>query len=165
MLIPTLIMGIIAVVCFFIAYFKGEGGHLIGLKSAMDMTIQILPLLLCAFIVAGMIQVIVPNAVISKLVGTESGLRGIIIGSLAGGLAPGGPYICMPIVAGLLKTGASVGTMVAFVTGWALLAFARLPMDIGIVGWKFTAIRLGVTFLFPVIAGAIAQALFANIEL
>jgi hypothetical protein len=38
-------------------------------------------------------------------------------------------------------------------------------MDIGILGWKFTAIRLGVTFLFPIIAGMIAQAFFATVKL
>lgn len=165
MLIPIIIMGTLAIALLITAYLKGEGEHIIGMKSALNMTIQILPLLVFAFIVAGMIQVLLPQEVISKWVGTESGLRGIIIGTVAGGLSPGGPFVSLPVVAGLLRAGAGVGTMVAFLTGWSLLAVNRLPMDIGILGWKFTAIRLGVTFFFPPIAGIIAQALFANIEL
>ena len=165
MLIPSLIMGIIAITLFLIAYFKGEGGHIIGLKLAMNMVVQILPLLFFAFVVAGMIQVIVPYELISKWVGSESGIKGIIIGTVSGGLAPGGPYISLPIVAGLLRSGAGIGTMVAFLTGWSLWAIARLPMDIGILGWKFTAIRFGISFLFPIIAGMIAQAFFANVKL
>lgn len=165
MLIPSIIMGILGVILFLMAYHRGEGEHIIGLKLAYNMTVQILPLLFCAFIVAGLIQVLIPNEVISKWIGTESGMRGIIIGSVAGGLSPGGPYVSLPIVAGLLRSGASVGTMVAFLTGWSLWAITRLPMDVGILGWKFTAIRLGVTCLFPFIAGIIAQALFANVKL
>ena len=92
-------------------------------------------------------------------------MRGILIGTVAGGISPGGPYVSLPIIAGLMKSGASVGTMVAFLTGWSLWAVGRIPMEIGIVGWKFTLIRLVATFFFPPIAGLIAQLLFANTEL
>ena len=40
----------------------------------------------------------------------------------------------------------------------------RLPMEVGILGWKFTLIRLGSTFILPVIGGLIAQALFASTD-
>ena len=165
MLIPALIMGILAIVLFFIAYFRGEGEHLIGLKLAMNMVVQVLPLLICAFIVAGMVQILIPQEVISKWVGSESGIHGILLGTVAGGFSPGGPYISLPIVAGFLRAGASIGTMIAFLTGWSLWSISRLPMDIGILGWKFTAIRLSITGLFPIIAGILAQALFANVKL
>ena len=165
MLIPTIIMGILAITLFCIAYVRGQGEHLIGMKSALDMTVQIIPLLIFALIIAGMIQILLPKELISKWVGAESGLRGIIIGTIAGGLSPGGPFVSLPIVAGLLRAGASVGTMVAFLTGWSLWAVARLPMEVGILGWKFTLIRVGVTFFFPPIAGLIAQALFSSVEL
>jgi len=129
------------------------------------MMIQILPLLFFALIIAGLVQVLLPHELLSKWIGKESGFRGIIIGTIAGGLSPGGPYVSLPIVAGLLRSGASVGTMVAFLTGWSLWAVSRLPMEVGILGWKFTLIRLATTFFFPPIAGWIAQALFSNFKL
>jgi uncharacterized membrane protein YraQ (UPF0718 family) len=99
---------------------------------------------------------------LSRWVGQESGLRGILIGTLAGGIAPGGPYVSLPLAAGLLRSGASIGTMVAFLTGWSLWAVSRLPMEVGILGWKLTFIRLACTFFFPPIAGIIAQLLFSG---
>ena len=165
MVLPACIMAILAIALVLIAYFRGKGEHVLGIKSALDMTIQILPLLIFAFIVAGMIQVLLPKELISKWVGTESGIRGIIIGTVAGGFSPGGPYVSLPIVAGLLRAGAGVGTMVAFLTGWSLWSIARLPMDVGILGWKFTLIRILTTFFFPPLAGLIAQSLFSNVEL
>ena len=119
MLVPTVIMGVIAVVLLFISYQKGGGEHILGLKSAGNMLIQIAPLLIFAFIVAGLVQTLIPKELISRWVGVESGFRGILIGTVLGGLTPGGPYVSMPIAAGLLRTGASIGTMVAFLTSWS----------------------------------------------
>jgi uncharacterized membrane protein YraQ (UPF0718 family) len=160
MLIPTIVMGALAITLLVVGYTKGEGQHLLGMKNAMSLLITIFPLLIFAFTVAGMIQVLLPRELLSSWVGAESGMRGIIIGTVAGGLSPGGPYVNLPIAAGLLQAGASVGTMVAFLTGWSLWAVARLPMEIGILGWKFTFIRIACTFFFPPIAGLLAQAFF-----
>lgn len=162
MLIPTIVMGVFALALILIGINRGEGEHLAGLKSAFTMILEILPLLLFAFIVAGMVQILLPKELLSKWIGAESGIRGILIGSVAGGLAPGGPYVSLPIVAGLLKSGAGIGTMVSFLTGWSIWAVGRLPMEIGILGWKFTLIRVLSTLIFPPIAGLIAHLLFAN---
>lgn len=165
MLIPTIVMVFFAVLLIIIGYNKGGGEHITGLKAAYEMTIQILPLLLFAFIVAGMVQVLLPKEMLSKWIGAESGIRGILIGSIAGGLSPGGPFVSLPIVAGLLKSGASIGTMVAFLTGWSIWALSRLPLEIGILGWKFTFIRLISTVIFPPIAGLIAHFLFSHTKI
>ena len=162
MLISTVIMGVIALILLFIGYYRGQAEHISGIKSALNMGVQILPLLILAFIVAGMVQVLLPRELMSKWLGAESGLRGILLGTVAGALVPGGPYVSLPIAAGLLRSGAGVGTMVAFLTGWSLLAFGRLPMEVGILGWKFTVIRLVSTFLLPPIAGFIAHIFFAG---
>ena len=160
MLIPTLIMGLLAIVLVFLAYQRGV--HIQGLKSSWSMLIQIIPLLVFAFIIAGVIPQLVSRELIARWVGVESGFRGILIGTVIGGLAPGGPYVSLPIVAGMLRMGASVGTMVAFVTGWSLLAFSRMPLEIGILGWQFWLIRLACTFFFPPIAGLIANLFFSR---
>lgn len=162
MLIPTIIMACLALGLIYLGYSRGQGQHLLGLKSALKMTLEVLPLLVFAFIVAGMAQILIPRELLSKWVGAESGFRGIIIGTIAGGLSPGGPYVSLPIVAGLLRAGAGVGTMVAFLTGWSLWAVSRLPMEVGLLGWKFTFIRLVCTFFFPPIAGLIAHAIFGK---
>jgi uncharacterized membrane protein YraQ (UPF0718 family) len=90
-----------------IGYLRGGGQHIIGLRTAGNMTVQILPLLVCAFTVAGMAQVLIPHDIVAKWVGMESGIRGIIIGTIAGGFAPGGPYVSLPIASGLLRSGAA----------------------------------------------------------
>ena len=164
MLIPTIVMGSLAVILLFIGYQRGGGEHILGLKSAGNMLIQLIPMLIFALILAGMVQVLIPHEMIAKWVGAESGFRGILIGTAMGGFMPGGPYISLPIAAGLLRAGASIGTMVAFLTGWSLWAIGRLPLEIGIMRWKFTLIRLACTFFFPPIAGLIADRFFGGVK-
>lgn len=164
MIIPTIIIGVLAVILLFIGYSRGEGQHIRGLKAALNMTVQILPLLIFAFIMAGMIQSLLPRELLSKWIGEESGIKGILLGTVAGGFTPGGPYVSLPLAAGLLRAGAGVGTMVAYVTAWSLWAVGRLPMEIGILGWKFTVARLVTTFFFPPIAGFLAQIIFSGFK-
>jgi uncharacterized membrane protein YraQ (UPF0718 family) len=165
MLISTIVLGVFAGVLLFIGYVRGEGQHIQGVKAALSMVVEIVPLLVFAFIVAGMIQVLLSHEMVARWVGMESGLRGILIGSVAGGLTPGGPFVSLPLAAGLLRSGASAGTMVAYLTAWSLWAVNRLPMEVGILGWRFTLIRLASTFVLPIIGGLIAQALFAGTKL
>jgi uncharacterized protein len=165
MLVPTLIMGVLAIVLLVMGYAKGGGEHLQGLNITWKMTLEILPLLVFAFIIAGMVQVLIPQEMIGKWVGGESGMKGILIGTMAGAIMPGGPFVSLPIAAGLLRSGAGIGTMVAFLTGWSLWAVSRLPLEVGILGWKFTAIRFVSSFIFPPIAGYIAHLLFSGAKL
>ena len=162
MLIPTIIMGVLAVILVFLSYQKGV--HIQGLKASGNMLLQIIPLLVFAFLIAGMIQFLIPREIISRWVGAESGFRGILIGTAMGSIAPGGPFVSMPLAAGMLRMGANIGTMVAFLTAWSLLAFTRMPMELGIMGWKFTLIRMACTFFFPPIAGLIANAFFSRVD-
>jgi uncharacterized membrane protein YraQ (UPF0718 family) len=162
MLIPTIVMAVLAVIFFVVASGRGDGAQIEGLKIAGTMTLQVLPLLFFAFVVAGMVQVVIPREVIARWIGEEAGLRGILTGTLAGSLAPGGPFVSLPVAAGLIRAGAGIGTMVAFLTGWSLWAVSRLPLEVGILGWRLTLIRLVSTFLFPPLAGLIAHWIFGG---
>jgi uncharacterized membrane protein YraQ (UPF0718 family) len=162
MLVPTLVMGALALALVLVGYARGRGEHVAGLKSTLGMTVEILPLLLFGFLVAAMVQVLVPRELLSKWIGVESGMKGILIGTVAGGMLPGGPYVSLPIVAALVRSGASAGTVVAFLTGWSLWALSSLPLQVGILGWRLTLVRLASTFFFPPIAGIIAQRFFGG---
>ncbi|KPJ65899.1 MAG: hypothetical protein AMJ45_04440 [Syntrophobacter sp. DG_60] len=162
MLISTAIMGILALILIFIGYHQGGGKHLLGIKGAMSMIIQIIPLLVLSLIVGGMVNVLIPQAVISKWLGAESGFKGILLATIAGLLAPGGPYTILPILAGLFQTGISIGVIMAFYSAKFLCGFTRLPIEIGIVGWKFAIVRLATTFFLPPIIGLLANAFFSK---
>ncbi len=162
MFFTTIIMLVLALVLGTIAFFRDKAILFSGLNSGVKLFVQILPMLFFALILSGIIQALIPKEAINRWVGKESGLKGIFLGCLAGSLVPGGPYTSFPIVAGLVKTGASIGTIVAFITAWSLWAIARLPIEIGVVGVKMALVRLASTCIFPPLAGIIAQSLFGR---
>ena len=158
----TAVMAAIAITLVLIGYYKGQGQSVQGLKAGFAMFTGLLPLLLFAFIIAGMVQALLPHDMITRWVGAESGWRGIMVGSAAGALTPAGPFVSFPIAATMMKSGASVGALVAFLAGWSLLSLTRIPLEVGILGWKLTAIRVVCTFFVPPLAGFVAQAVFGR---
>ena len=165
MLIPTIVMAVLAVALLIIGRMKGDGQHIEGMKFAVKLTFEILPLLFFAMVVAGMATVLIPQELLAKWVGAESGMRGIFIGTIAGALTPGGPFVSLPVVAGLFNAGAGAGTVVAFLTSWSIIAVSRLPLEFGILGWRLTVLRLLCSFFFPPIAGLLASVVAKGFKL
>ncbi len=161
MLIATILMIVVALALFAIAY--AQGIHAEGLRSGLRTFLSILPLLLAVFSIAGLVEVLVPREKVAALLGDQAGLRGIMIGSLAGAVTPGGPYVSFPIVASIYHAGAGIGTIVAYVTAWSLWAVARLPLEISIIGPRLTLVRFLSTLIFPPIAGLIARAFLSGL--
>lgn len=133
-----------------------------GILAGAKMLIEVVPLLASAFILAGMIQVLISKELINKWLGKEAGVKGIFIGAIAGSLIPGGPYVFYPIAASFLLSGAEIGTVLAFIVAKNLWTLSRLPMEIALIGPKITAVRYIVTFIFPIVVGLIANIFFRN---
>src|SRR6056297_2807854 len=131
-----------------------------ALMAGGKMLIGVVPLLIAAFILAGMIQVLISKETVNKWLGKDSGLKGIMLGGIAGALIPGGPYVFYPIAASFLLAGAEIGTVVTFVVAKNLWSLSRLPMEIALLGPRLTLVRFVVTLLFPLIAGIIANIWF-----
>ena len=152
----TLIMIALAVILTIVAFWRG-GVHWQGLERGGRMLWSNLLLLLASFAVAGLAQVLIPKEIIQRWIGAESGLKGILLGSIAGGLAPGGPYAVFPVVGSLYQAGASLGAVVGFVSAWALWSVTRLPMEVALIGPRATLVRFAATLLVPPLAGLFAQ--------
>ena len=133
-----------------------------ALMAGGKMLIGVVPLLIAAFILAGMIQVLISKETVNKWLGKDSGLKGIMLGGIAGALIPGGPYIFYPVAASFLLSGAEVGTVVTFVVAKNLWSLSRLPMEVALLGPKLTLIRYVVTFIFPLIVGVMANTFFSG---
>ena len=159
-----LIMIIFAGVMAFIAYQKGPGTALAGLKSGGKLFWDILPVMVFAFFAAGMIMQVLPRDLLTHWLGEESGPRGLIIATLAGAVTPGGPFVQFPIVAALLKGGAGVAPLMAYVTSWSLLGINRfLVFEMPILGLKLSVSRMVASLIFPIIIGVITRLLFTKV--
>ncbi|HOL16980.1 MAG TPA: permease [Bacillota bacterium] len=150
----TLGMALVTAILILIAFFKG-GLPLVGkgFLSGGQTFIGIIPLLIVAFIVAGLTSTIIPQNMVSRWLGPEAGWKGPLLGSLMGALVPGGPFFFYPLMATLIASGANVGTMISFVAAKTLWYVGRIPVEIAFVGLEVTVIRFLITFPLPIAAG------------
>ena len=152
----TLIMIILAVGLSLTAYLRG-GQHLAGWLQGGRLLWTNLVLLLAAFIVAGLVQVLVPRDLVRQWLGTGAGVKGVLLGCVAGALAPGPPYAVFPIVGSFYQAGAGVGSVVGFVSAWGLWSVTRLPTEAALIDPKVTLVRFVSTLALPPLAGLLAQ--------
>ena len=162
MMISVIALGAFTLALFVIAWNKGEGQHLAGVRTGLGMIGPALPLLIFSFLMLGLLQALVPREQLVEWIGPHSGWRGILIGALAGGVSPGGPVIQTLIASALWKSGAGIGMIVAYLTGGAVWGLTRLPIELGILGWRLTLMRLACTFFVPPLAGWLAHLLFTG---
>jgi len=149
----TLVLVVIATIVLVIAYLRKPDLPLLGLQTAGRTLWRNLPLLLLGFLIAGVVQVLIPTELITNWIGNQAGVKGILIASVVGGLVPGAPYAAFPVVGALYKSGASLGAVVSFVSAWSLWSVSRLPVEMALIDPKAALIRYGITFIVPPIAG------------
>ena len=109
--------------------------------------------LLLGFTLGGMIQVLISHELISKWLGPTSGLKGILIGSYAGILMMGGPFVRLPIIASIYRGGAGVGPVIALLTGNVLAIHGLIIWQIPFLGVGIPLARYMVCLFIPPLAG------------
>lgn len=153
----TLILAAAAAILLILALRRGSDVALDGLLAAWRTLRRNLILLILGFVLAGLVQVLIPRELITRWLGEEAGIKGILIGCVVGGLVPGAPYATFPLVASLYEAGASIGAVVGFVSAWALWSVSRLPIEMALIDPRPALIRYGVTFAVPPLAGMLAE--------
>jgi uncharacterized membrane protein YraQ (UPF0718 family) len=151
-----------AILLFLLAYRMGNGLHWQGMKAAAGMLKSMLPILLIAYILTGFVEVLTPVQLVRDWLGAEAGWKGIFLGSAAGALLPGGPFMVFPLIAAVYKMGAGLGTMVALISGWSMWGLILFSFEIPIMGIGFSVVRMSSSLIFPPLAGFLAQYLFAG---
>jgi uncharacterized protein len=117
--------------------------------------------LLLGFVLAGLIQVMIPEAVVLRWLGKQHLWYGVLAGWGLGLLIPGGPYVTFPIAANLLRQGAAPGPLIALISAKVLLSPIRvLSFEAPLLGWPMTAARLLPSLCLPPLLGLMGQWLF-----
>lgn len=143
---------------------KGMAGVSETRVFAVRQLSSILPRVVLALLAAAFITELVPPEWIASVIGEESGVTGIFLGSIIGGLMPAGPMTSYPAALFLWQSGAGAPQMVALLTGWSVFAFHRvLVFELPIMGWRFTVLRLVATAIAPPLAGLLAALAIALI--
>jgi uncharacterized membrane protein YraQ (UPF0718 family) len=109
---------------------------------------NILPQFLGVLVLIGIMLAYLDTGTISRILGNQSGWWGIIIAAMIGAvtLIPG--FVAFPTAALLLKNGAGLMQMGAFVSTLMMVGIVTMPVEIKYFGRKLTIYRNLMAFLF-----------------
>jgi uncharacterized membrane protein YraQ (UPF0718 family) len=137
-----LLLGL-TVIAFALAFRKDPALPEAGVRATWRMLSNVGPELVLGFLLAGIIDVLIPAKVLSSYLGSDRLGRGILIGWAVGLALPGGPYVLFPMAASLLKNGAAAGPLITLLTAKTLVSPIRmLTYEAPLLGWPMTAARL-----------------------
>ncbi len=123
------------------------------IKSSTAYLKEMVMVLPAVLVLMGLFTVWVKRETVVKLLGEGSGISGILLGIFLGSLPTGPLYIAFPLASMLLKKGARVATVMAFLSSWACIKIPQELMEIQFLGIRFALLRLSVTvtLLIPMV--------------
>jgi uncharacterized membrane protein YraQ (UPF0718 family) len=108
--------------------------------------------------IGAFLALLLPRQMVARWVGAESGLVGLLVGTIVGAILPGGPITIYPVASAFIAVGADVGSTVAFVTAWTLLGYTRaLVWELPFFGPDFVVWRIIISTPLPIVAGLLAR--------
>ncbi len=123
----------------------------------------IVPRVLAGCLLGAFIAEILPHEKVSRSLGPQSGLKGLLIGAAFGAILPGGPFTAYPVAGALLSIGADFGATIAMVVSWTLIGYGRaIAWELPIMGTDFTLWRIVISLPLPVLAGALGRFVYVR---
>lgn len=164
--LSLLVMGVIVVVLALLAYLiEGWPMVLSGLRLSGHMLETVWLRLILGLLMAGLVQVVIPAEVIARWMGAGAGVRGVLVGTVAGAITPGGPFVNFPIIAALQHSGAGFGPLAAYLTAWGVIPIHRtLVWELPFLGPKFVFSRLLASLVTPVLVGLVTPPIMSVIS-
>jgi len=155
----TAVIGGISLFCGTVVYLRDGAARATAiLSSDLGLFGSMLPKMAAGCLVSAFVTRLLPREVVARLVGTESGMLGLLIASLMGAVLPGGPLTIYPVAGAFLVLGADAGTAIAFITAWNLLGYNRaLIWEMPFFGSDFVFWRILVAVPLPFLAGVLAR--------
>jgi hypothetical protein len=151
-LIIDIVLWVIVVALALAVYVRRHAMFRETLSFGAHDFLMLLPRIAAGMIGSGFIAEILPSRLIPTLLGPETGTLGLLFGTVAGALTPGGPVVGFAIAVAALKSGAGAPQVIAYSVAWALFAIQRviifeIPMMPPRVVWLRVAVSLPLPFL------------------
>lgn len=150
----TLIIYILLAVGLGISLVKSQQKTRQAFKIAGKALLKTAPSILAVIGIVGLTLGTLTPETISRLIGAEAGPLATLFAAIIGAITLIPSLVAFPLAGSLLRSGATVMTISAFVTTLVMVGFLTLPMEIKALGKKFAMLRNALGFIAAlVIAG------------
>lgn len=144
-----------SVILTLLSFFIDRKKTIAGLKKGLTMFKNIVIPFLNILILVSLLIYVVPPSAIQKYLGAKSGVLGLGIAAIVGSVALIPAFISYPVVATLIKQGASYTVVATFITTLMMVGIVTLPLKIKYFGKRAAIIRNALNFVIAIIIGLI----------
>ena len=129
------------------------------ITTSWNFFIEMILILPAVMVLMGLFSVFVPKEMVVKYLGKAAGIKAVFLGILMGSLPTGPLYVAFPMASALLKKGAKISCIIAFLSAWACIKIPQEMVELQFLGPKFMAARLVLTIVLVVIMGILIERL------
>ncbi len=150
----TLVFYIAVAVLFGISLAKSREKTKKALMKGLKALENIMPQFITVLFIISIMLSALDSKTISRLIGSGSGALGVAVASVLGAitLIPG--FVAFPLAGELLRNGAGVMPIAAFVSSLMMVGIITLPMEIAYFGKRTAILRNAFALIFSVAAAA-----------
>lgn len=116
----------------------GKKSFFITVNSLKEMILIIPPI----FILLGLLDIWVSKETMTKHLGEESGIKGILLAIFIGSAAAGPLYGAFPVAAVFMKKGVKFKNIIIFLGAWSTTKIPMFLFEMSSLGIKFAITRL-----------------------
>jgi uncharacterized membrane protein YraQ (UPF0718 family) len=127
--------------------------------TTWDYLREMVLILPAVMVMMGLFSASVTREQVSRYLAAASGIKGLLLAVLLGSLPAGPLSVAFPMAAALLKKGASVSSIMVFLSAWACIKIPQEMVEIQFLGLKFMALRLLLTIAFVIPMGILIERL------
>lgn len=149
------ILLIFIVIILTISLITDKNKTISGLKKSLRLFLNILPVLFNMLILVSLLLYFIPDTIIIKWLGKDSGVTGIAIAAIIGSIALIPAFISYPLAGVLVKNGVSYQVVAVFITTLMMVGVVTLPLEAKYFGWRVAILRNSLSFIGAIVIGVL----------
>lgn len=146
-----------------VSFFASRQKTMQALKKAFSQLVFILPAFLSMLIMVAVVLYLVPDEMISRYLGQENNLMGMVSGAFLGSaiMMPG--FIAYPLSGLLLKKGVAYVVLSAFTTTLMMVGVLSYPVEKRFFGSGAPVLRNAVSFFIALVVAIVTGFYFGEL--
>lgn len=155
---------LLTILAVLVTYFWNQDIALRALSTIKSSGKEMLFILPPVFLMLGLLDVWVPRETMSKFMGEESGVLGIILAFILGSSAAGPLYVAFPVAAAFMKKDVKFFNILILIGAWSTTKIPMLLFEYSSLGPKFTLTRLALNIPIILFMAFVMERIFSKDE-
>ena len=151
----TKIIYVLAIILLGVSFTKDKKKTKMALKKAWKSFENMLPQFLAILIIIGVMLSVLTPETISKLIGQQSGVFGVVAASIIGSITLLPAFVAFPLADALLKNGAGITQIAAFVSTLMMVGIVTIPVESSYFGKRAAILRNSLAFIYSLIVAVV----------